>query len=312
MIKTKIYKTIFVGSATALLVATNAFAYTIEQTSSTSQNDFVLDQAKVELKLKPGESARVPLIFTNQTQKEKEFEIMQEDIAGSANGSDAVVLLGDQMGEFSAKSYITPETKSFTLKPGEKITFYVDVKLPENMEPGGRYASVIFTNKSSSDVNASKTISRLASLFFIEVLGNTTKDGQLENFTISKKFLTDDATTTFSIAFRNNGNVHLDPYGQINVTTLFGQTVEQIEIKPFYAMPKSLRMRTLDWKPNYSFGIYKVDLQLNRGYNDITDQKGFYVVAFSWRIALYVLAGLLVLFGIYKLITSEFSISVKK
>ncbi len=303
---------ILLGTTILLLGISNAFAYTVTQTGATSNDDFVLDQAKVELKMKPGEMTKVPISFINRTKIEREFEIVQEDISGSSNGSDAVVLLGDQPGEFSAKNYITPEVKSFGLKPGEKITLLVEVKLPETMEPGGRYASVIFTNKSSDGEASSRTISRLASLFFIEVLGNTTKDGSLESFNISKKLLLDNATTTFSINFQNRGNVHLDPAGKINVTTLFGQTVEQIEIKPFYAMPKSLRNRTIEWKPNYSFGVYKVDLQLDRGYDNIVDQKGFYIVAFSWQVALYIFGGLLVLGVLYKLFTSEFTISTKK
>lgn len=305
-----IKKITIIGFVFVLVNAANA--YTIEQTGSTKENDFVLNQSKVELKLKPGQTAQIPLGFINRSKTERSFEIMQEDITGSANGSDAVMLLGEKAGELSAKSYIIPEVTEFTLKPGEKITLMVKVSLPETMEPGGRYAALIFANKSSNNAETSRTVSRLASLFFIEVVGNSTKDGLLQSFISNKKFIFDDATTTFVIAFQNNGNVHLDPYGQVSVNSILGQTVEQIEIKPFYSLPKALRNRIVDWKPTYALGVYKIDLQLNRGYDDIIDNQGFYVYVFSWKLAVYILIALIVIALVFKLLRSNISISIKK
>jgi hypothetical protein len=302
------------GVGAMLFVCTiNVHAYNIVQTGITDKNDFVLDQAKIELKLKPGQSVSVPVSFTNRTSVKRIFSISKEDISGTQDGSEAVVLLGTELGKQTGKAFIIPEVEKFDLEAGERINMNVNVTLPLDVEPGGKYTSVVFANNSSEEGKGAVTVSRLASLFLIEVEGNAIKEGVLEDFKLnSSNFIFDIKPISYSILFRNTGNTHLDPFGKIEVTTLLGQVVEQIEIKPFYVMPDSLRNLSPQWTPASSFGIYNVKLVLNRGYDDMTDTKDFYIVLCSWQMLSIIVAGLFAIFLLYKYIFKNINISFKK
>jgi hypothetical protein len=283
------------------------------QTGITDKNDFVLDQAKIELKLKPGQAVSVPVSFTNRTNTKRIFSITKEDISGTKDGSEAVVLLDTLTSPLSGKSFINPEVDKFTLEAGERINLLVNVNLPLDVEPGGKYTSIIFGNNSSEGGKGAVTVSRLAALFLVEVEGNAKKEGLLENFNLnSSKFIYDIKPLSYSILFRNTGNTHLNPSGKIEVSTLLGQTVEEIEIKPFYVMPDSLRNLSAEWTPASNFGIYNVKLVLDRGYENITDTKDFQIIIFSWQLFAILSACLVLLLVVYKFILRNIKISFKK
>jgi hypothetical protein len=288
------------------------FAYTITHMGGPVRGDFVLEPAKIELFVDPGHKSTTELQVTNRTAGPLTFSVSVEDMVGSDDPMRPVLLLGDKRGPYSLRDYMTPEVNTFTLESGERITLPVTVSIPEDAEPGGLYGSVLFESKSfGQDANASRTISRLGALLFVRVNGDVAENGALEDFRVSggsPVFVTEDPIG-FEMLYRNSGSVHVNPYGMITVRNIFGMTVGEVEVTPYYAMPESLRYRKITWEHGPLFGYYTATLEQNRGYDDIVDTRSISFGVLPWREALVglVILGICVLVIRWFFATFEFT-----
>lgn len=251
-------------------------AYTIEQTGAEASGDFIIEPAKIEIVAEPGERVERVITVTNRAGAAREFTMSVEDTAGG-DESTSVRLLGEADGPYPLKSFVTPEIGRFTLRHGERMRLPVSIAIPLDAEPGGRYGVVLFSGTEPGGERAregmtTKLVSRLGALLFVRVAGDAREEGVLE------RFVKDDEG--FEIVFRNSGNVHLNPTGTITIRTMFGATVEALEIEPYYSLPDSVRFRKVAWQREVPLGYYTATLSLNRGYDNLIDEARvtFFVV----------------------------------
>ena len=309
--------TLFVFSVSEVM----AQEITREKVGAGDYGDFVVGPGKVELPLNPGESRTVEMTVTNRLGEPRVFNIEVEDAAGSNDLSRPIVLLGDDVGPYTLKDYINfPET-SFVLEAGERARIPVTIALPEDVEPGGRYGSVLVTttsvpndNRLSSEARPSSAIvTRIGTLFFITTPGEVEVEGVLEEFTTipDKKFFTK-GPINFAAIFRNDGSVHLNPYGTISVTNMLGEEVGFVELDPWYAMPQSLRYREVAWDREFLFGRYTATLEVNRGYNDIVDSKTLSFWVIPIKLIIPAVGGLVILLLLLRFIVTRFEFKRKE
>jgi len=294
---------VFTNFFLAMVLAPNAFGYVITNVAPELRGDFVLEPAKIEIFADPGHVSTTDMRITNRTEKDILFRVSVEDTKGSDNPENPIELLGSEKGPYSLKDYITPEIETFTLRSGEQITLPVTVSIPADAEAGGLYGSVLFESGSAGDTasSGSRTISRLGALLFVRVNGEVTEIGALEDFRVSggSPILFTEDLIGFEMLYRNSGSVHVNPYGMITVRNIFGMTVAEIEVPPYYAMPESLRYRKVTWEHGPLFGYYVATLEQNRGYDDIVDTQRVSFAVLPWKESLIVVVGILVLvFGI--------------
>lgn len=290
-----------------------ANAYEIKDTTTEIKGDFVLEPAKVEVSLDPGSFRTEVLNILNRTDKELNFKIEIEDFMGSQDPNQTVILKGEEKGPYSLKDYLVPEVSSFTLKPGQKMILPVVLAIPTDAESGGLYGSVLISSQSTVQSQVGATVvSRLGALFFVNIKGQVTRDGELTSF--FEKIDSEDGQISFDLLFTNRGNVHLDPYGYLRVFNLVGTKVGEIEIKPFFAMPDSVRYRNIVWDKGNLFGRYKAVISLNRGYDDKVDEMTviFWVVPIKMIVSILGGIILLILIIIWLIRTFDFSISRDK
>jgi hypothetical protein len=271
-------------------------AYEIQKlTNVPVENDFTLGPGKIEVFLDPGEEITRSLLITNRLGKVMNFKIEIEDFEGSPTGEKAAILLGEEKGPYSLKDYLKPELVEFTLAHGERMVLPIEVLIPESMEPGGLYGSVLVSTFPPEEIpereevvkGRVRLIARIGSLFFVRVQGEVNEDGILEKFdTADSKRFYQKGPIPFSILYRNEGNVHLDPYGIIEIKNILGRKVAEIEIEPYFAMPKSLRYREVKWERGLGLGYYNATLYLNRGYDDIIDEVKISFWILPWKIIL--------------------------
>lgn len=298
---------VFVAVGIVTAFAGHAMALQITQTAQPLKGDFVLNPAKVELTVSPGSSTVVDLQITNRDAHTRQFTVSTEDTAGSSDPSVPIVLLGDKVGPWSFRSNLIPEAQSFTLQPGEQAELPVTVTVPPNADPGGKYASVIISNSSpTADGSAgSQTVARLTALFFVRIPGQAQEGGDLESFVSSVHGLvTNEDPIQFDILFRNTGTVHLDPNGTIAITNMYGTSVGNITVEPFYTMPQSARDRSINWEHGTLFGRYTATLTLDEGYASTTVVRAitFWVLPIVYVVesAVIVLVVLLLLFFTFR------------
>lgn len=283
------------------LSSTAVQAYVIQDfPGMTIENDFALAPGKTELFLNPGDIVTKELYITNRLGRDIEFVIDIEDFTGSRDPRETVVLLGDKRGPYSLRDYLKPELKNFTLKQGQRMILPVIISIPADAEPGGLYGSVLVASqpaKSTSQAEADKAtggakiVTRLGTLFFVRVSGDVKEEGVLKKFSAKlDKYFFEKGPIPFEVLFENNGNVHLSPYGTIEVKNLLGREVEQLNIDPWFAMPDSLRAREVKWEREFLFGKYTALLKVNRGYGNIVDEMATTFWVIPWKMAVLAFA----------------------
>lgn len=301
----------------ALFAPAASAQYRIEQVdvSNALYKDFVVGPGKIELEIEPGQSKTALITVTNRMDETREFELDIEDFTGSRNLAETVVLLGDQAGPYSLKDFISFEISSFELKNGERAVIPVTVSIPTDAEPGGLYGSVLIgtTQKTDSGGQSSAIISRLGVLFFIKVPGEISEEGRLVSFgTANGQRFYGDGSVTFRLVYENNGSVHLNPYGQIRIKNLIGREVGAVEVDPWFSLPQSLRSRELNWQKPLMFGVYRAELEINRGYDNIVDSDQVTFLVLPWKIAISTFVAIFLIVVVARFLVSKIQISVKK
>ena len=257
-----------------------------------NQGDFVVGPGRIELEVKPGQTIVEYISVSNRISDNRTFELTVEDISGSNESDEAVVLLGDAKGPYTVKDYISFPEKTFKLNLGERARIPITITIPPNAEPGGFYGSVLVqtvqTDESEgtdSPVPRSPIIARVGTLFFLTVPGNVNKEGVTKEISLpDNKWWYEKGPIKLNVLYENTGSVHLNPYGELRVKNLFNEEVGFIELEPWFALPQSFRTKNITWDREVLFGRYTATAYVNRGYDDIVDEVTVSFWVLPWKI----------------------------
>ncbi len=283
-------------------------------------DDFVLGPGKVELQLKPGETKTVNISVANRMAEAKRFLIDVEDIAGSDNPEQSVVLLGEDRGPYTLKDYISVPQTEFELGPNLRAIIPVTIHIPVDAEAGGFYGSVLVRTVTREATGGSDTaaaprsaiISRIGSLFFVTVPGDLNEEGQLKDFsTTNNKLWYEKGPVDFQILYQNTGSIHLNPYGELRIKNMLGEEVGFVELQPWFSLPQSLRSREVSWNRDLMFGRYTATLKLNRGYGDIIDESQISFWVIPWKLVSLAFAALVLLLWLLRNFFKKFEFKRK-
>lgn len=253
--------------------------------------DFVVGPGRAELVVSPGETIVQEITVTNRISENRTFKLDVDDITGSADGSSAVALTDGARGPYSLRDYISFPENSFTLGLGERARIPVTIKIPADAEPGGLYGSVLISTERSTleggEASRSPIIARIGSLFFVTIRGEVERSGSVKGIsTVDGKWWYEEGPVNLSILYENTGSVHVNPYGEINITNMFGEQVGFVELEPWFVLPKSLRSRDVLWDREFLLGRYTVTAKINRGYGDVVDEVTTTFWVLPWKIVL--------------------------
>jgi hypothetical protein len=269
----------------------------------TPVGDYVVGPGRTEVRVNPGETVTRYITVANRIASGRSFSFSVEDMSGTADGSENVVLLGDRQGPYSLRDYISFPTEAITLDLNTRATIPVTISMPPDAEPGGYYGAVLVSTYEAQPDGTmtgarSPMIARVGTLFFITVPGAGDVSGELLDFsTTNQQIWYQSGPINFNILFENKGSVHLNPYGEVRVTNLLGDEVGFVKLDPWFVLPKSLRVREVIWDREFLLGRYNFTVQINRGYDDIVDLKSFVIWVLPWKIVLGVFVAIfLILF----------------
>lgn len=297
--------------------------YTTEFISSPSNvipGDFVVGPGKTELTIEPGTSKTIEMLLTNRTGETREFNLEVEDATGTNDPATPVALLGDERGPYTLKDYIHMPQMRLKLEHNERARIPVTITVPADAEPGGRYGSVLVTTVSKDAVQkdvdgaapTSAVISRVGTLFFLTIPGDTKVEGELKSFkTVPNRLIFMHGPINFQLLFENKGDLHLDPYGEIHIKNLFNEEVGFVELDPWFALPKSLRSREVQWNRQLLIGKYTATAVVNRGYDDIRDTESVTFWVMPWKVIAPVFGGLFLIFLFFRFISKNFEFKRK-
>lgn len=259
-----------------------------------ASGDFVVGPGKVEYSIQPGETREAELVVTNRLGRAADFQLDVEDVAGSNDPQQAVRLLGTDRGPYSLRDYISFPEDTIALENGERARIPVTIAVPTDAEPGGHYGSVlvsviadeaVLTAEAGSAAPRSVVVSRVGALYFVTVPGDVVTAGSLKRFqSIADQKLFLEGPIAFEVLFENTGSVHLNPHGNITLTNMFGDTIDRVAIEPWYTMPESSRYLEATIDRSWLFGYYTAELELNRGYDGLTDTTTVSFIAVPWQV----------------------------
>ncbi len=298
-----------------VVLAPSVSAATVEMMKDVPQwNDFDLGPTSFAIDIHPGETLTKTLQVTNRLGRTADFMVSVEDFEGSHDISQSVVLQGKGSGRYSAKDWVVPEMDRFTLDHGQMEKFTVTITAPQDADVGDHYASVLVQTTPPGDPKPGsgnvKLISRVGSLFFLRVPGETKEAGQLDSFTTDRHWYWQSPVQLQTI-FENTGNARLTPSGTIRLANLFGQTVDTLPIDSFNVLRDSVRSHTETWKRWPLLGRYTATLSLDRGYGDTEDTQRVTFWVIPVREITEFLLSVVLFLGVVWLIRKKFSFRIE-
>lgn len=214
-----------------------------------------------EIKVDLGKQTLVKAKIRNKSFSEIKIKVRIEDFM--ASGQDGQVALVEKP-ESSIKNWSLLSTESFSLKPNESKEITAMITLPGGLV-GGQYGAFVFSVVGDSPVAGEAALAQeVASLFLLRIDGEVKEDLVLTDFKVPK--FKEFSPIPMEIKFKNSGNVHIKPFGIINVRNVFGKTVKDIVVKgETNILPGATRIVRANLENKFLFGYYTAEALMNYG-----------------------------------------------
>lgn len=295
-----------------------------------------------ELTANPGDSLQETIKVSNQSSNVVRYRALVQDF--KVEGTEGVVTLEDDLGTGSFSKWVTVNPGEFELNPKEVKLVTYTINAPQNAEPGGHFASVLFQPVSiaKEESTGPQTIQQVGALVLLNVKGDSKESGAIEKFNAktfigsweealgsdgkTKILIAKDEKLTeekagkyfskgpigFDLLIKNNGNVHFRPVGFVSIYNIFGQRIAQLAIDPRNVFPGGERRITVIWpKKSLWGGYYRAQVLALYGSQNqsFTAETTFF--AFPSTFGLGILGGLLIIILARKRLAAAIRILVK-
>jgi hypothetical protein len=198
-----------------------------------------------QVSMAPGDvSKSFVLRLTNHTKTVQELRLSPRDF-GSLNDSGGVLLDASKSytQKYGLASWLTLETDTVVLNPGESREVLVTIDNRTSLRPGGHYGAVATTVTSLIDKadNEVAVNQQLLSLIFVTKLGGAKYDLKLSSMSHNGNWL--HLPKTVQLRFQNPGNVHVIPRGEVKLRSPDGTIIARgvINSESAFVLPESFR-----------------------------------------------------------------------
>ncbi len=268
-----------------------------------AQVSLSLYPTSIRLNLNPGETWEGGVTVINTNNFALNVNPEKENLGGGAEG--AIELLGENI-SYGLASWITYNETPMSLQPEERRELSFKITVPENAQPGGHYAAILFRGLSSSETQGSGLgiSGRVGSVVLVEVSGELKKSGEISQAIIPKFISHGPLEIDFKV--KNTGNTHFSPEGTVTISGLFQN--KELTWEPRVVFPGYDRTFKASWDNRYFFGplTVKIMAQIPGGPSLMVDS--FVIWAFPWQDLLIVIVVLLLLVVLFRFFKKRFKI----
>ncbi len=273
---------------------------------------------RVEETVNPGDIIESSIKVTNVTGDAVTLYAYLRDFkAGGETGQPELVPAGSEIYGSGAWINITQDGIDFAAGETKEIPF--TVKVPGDTGPGGYYGAVLFGSippknrfpgQEEERGVAIAVSQQTGSLVLLKVMGDIVEKAVIREFSTDKNIYSTPFEINFLTRIFNMGNVHIKPYGVIEITNMMGDKVTTLQMNEGGAnvLPDSIRRFENSWQGKLGFGQYKASLVVNfgtfaseggAGRQTIYTQKTFWIM--PWQIIIpslltFIFIGVLLLF----------------
>lgn len=276
---------VIVGLA-VVLFATMPAAHAEEK----AVNTFKISPVRTDINVTPGQTRTVTTTITNVTDAPITVRPITNDFIADdkENGEPALILDEDKYApSHSLKRFMRP-LQDVTVPARDSKTVTVTIAVPADTKAGGYYGAVRFApvvGETGGQVNMTASV---ATLILVRVPGETVEKLTLTDYAVQKNGV---SATRFSkpdglsllIRFKNEGNVHVAPFGKISIKK--GDTVvKEVDFnnkdQRDMILPDTARRWSVPLEGLGSFGKYTVHSTLTYGERNQTVEmsESFWII----------------------------------
>lgn len=242
---------------------------------------------------KPDEEKKISITIENHYDIPITLRTFPIDFKQAGNMGQ-IEFIGQNAGgySYSLASFLSFETNVINLEGKEKKEYVITAKNREDLSPGGHYAALVVQQLSDSAGNGGPMVnSALSSLIFLRKVGGEQFNLSLTEASWPKEVVVFSYPQTIELLFQNEGNVHMVPYGRVEILDGFNRVLYSgiINTSSQRVFPESRRYITADMQQvgvslPFIFGSVRV-----RGEDSLHKTSFVYTAPFLYINPLFVL-----------------------
>lgn len=283
--------------------------------------DLAITPPLIELNMLPGEEMKTAVKVVNNSDKEIIVNAEVRDFKNDENNKIKFFKKDDVDAEEDKSilsQWITFRSEVMRIPPFQSVNVAFTIQVPETAGPGGHYAAILVGNSPEGRQEGTNVVisSYLSSLILLNIDGDIVETGEIRSFSTDKMFYSEHRVK-FNLLFKNRGNVHLHPEGDIKIYDFWNNDVGNIPINKGTSfgnvLPDSTKNWEFEWsqkKDIFKMGKYKAKLALV--YGEQSKQSDFREIDFwiiDFKVVSYVFGSILL---VVLLLISLVKFSIKR
>lgn len=297
-------KLVFIGSFIILITAAIVLHTLYAQTNPPA---LIVHPSNLDVNLTPGSPTSGTIYVMNTT---KNALTIQTELRNfTAQGEKGGIALTTENIPFSLASWIKVEPSKTEIPAGKEVAFKYTITPPQNAEPGGHFGSVVFATVPSAINNTGSAVSQeIAALILAKIPGDAKEDAILESITTDKPFY-EFGPVHFTLRVKNQGGVHIQPFGVVEVTDMLGRKFDA-PLDPTNVLPNAVRQINATFNKHLLIGHYQAKIIASYGSGNLPLEGSVDFWAFPLRYAAVGLVILIIFFLLRKRLWKSFRVFV--
>lgn len=251
---------------TIFLIPAKSFA----QSAGTAQG-VQLSPSIIELNAKRGGTYTLTVEVTNVTAGDLEYRVSTNDFTSkNETGSPKILYDSSLPPQVSIRSWVAsvPDFRLGSHKSA-KIEFHVTV--PRDAEPGGHYGVLDFSGSNTKIKQTGVGLTASAgTLLLVKIAGDVKEQASVASFYTENNGKASNffemSPVNFVTRVQNSGNMHLKPFGSIELKNMVGTIVATLPVNKIQSNVLPSSIRRFDNKyGDYMFGLYTASVTLGYG-----------------------------------------------
>jgi len=230
---------------------------------------------KVEFLVSPGEIYTNDIIVRNTGGETVHVISSIMDASEKTDGSPNFMKSGSY--QYGASKWIKIDPVEADIPANSSIKFKMSFT-PSEGQVGGRYGAILFKAlpkvKGTTKEKGLKvvTLAQVVTLILAKIEGPTEKKGIIERLTISQD--KPGSSIKFNILFKNRGNIHFSPGGNITIKDINDKVIDKILITPGTILPDCSRwINAIYQLKEMQVGTYKAEIAVALGKAKLLNKK---------------------------------------
>lgn len=276
-------------------------------------NGFRISPVRSEFTIDKGKSETLTVTIENPTDVATTAKATVNNFVANEDETGNPRLVLDEKAPAPKNNFkdLVSDISDVDLGPKQKKDIPVTIRVPNDANSGGYYGAIRFAPINAAQSSNVGLTASVGSIILVTVPGNLKERVDLVQITAAqgdkaKSFFSDGAVDVL-IRLKNSGDIHVKPFGKVQVKNMFGKIVKDYEfnnVEPrANILPGSVRKFSNNIASGKLLGRYSIEANLgySQGSGELISTKTTFWYLPAWSIILLVIIVLVVVGGLYYL-----------